>query len=89
MSSIRHVGDYQLTAHVTPGQGQFSAELLLSKSGGITLQRYRVPGDAFADSIAAHDHARQWMAMCEVSSDGRVRFDAHCLDQGRRAVAAA
>jgi hypothetical protein len=89
MSSIRHVGDYQLTAHVTPSAGQFSAELLLSRSGGITLRRYRVPGDAFTDRNAAHDHAKRWMAVCEVSGDGRVCFDADCLDQRQRAVAAA
>ena len=89
MSSIRHVGDYLLTAHVTPSEGRFSAELLLSRSGGITLQRYCLPGDAFTDRTAAHDHAKQWMAVCEVSSDGRVCFDAHCFDQSQRAVAAA
>ncbi|MBB4131353.1 MULTISPECIES: hypothetical protein [unclassified Xanthomonas] len=75
MASIRHVGDYQLTAHITPNDGRFASEILVSRPGGLTLYRYDLPVAAFADRRAAYDYARQWMAACTVSADGRLSND--------------
>lgn len=72
VTTTRHVGDYLLTAHITPSDGRFLPELLISRPGGITLQRYPVPSVAFADQGAAYDYAKHWMATCYVSSTGSV-----------------
>lgn len=72
VTAIRHVGDYLLTAHVTPAGGKFLPELLISKPGGITLHSHRVPSVGFTDQSAAYDYAKHWMATCHVSSTGAV-----------------
>ncbi|OWF61656.1 hypothetical protein B1H41_10535 [Xanthomonas vasicola pv. vasculorum] len=70
--ATRHVGDYLLTAHITPSDENFLPELLISRPGGITLHRYLVPSVAFPDRDAAYAYAKQWMIMCHVSSTGLV-----------------
>lgn len=69
-TSIRHVGDYQLTAHLTPNCGYFSPELLVSKHGGITMRRHTVEGLTFSDPVEAYTYAKQWMSACLVTGDG-------------------
>jgi hypothetical protein len=70
--ATRHVGDYLLTAHVTPSGGNFLPELLISRPGGITLHCYPVPSVAFPDRDEAYAYARHWMITCYVSSTGSI-----------------
>ncbi|NYI17412.1 hypothetical protein FHR53_000567 [Xanthomonas arboricola] len=71
-TATRRVGDYLLTAHITPSDGKFLPELLISRPGGITLHRYPVTAVAFPDQDSAYDYAKYWMATCYVSSTGSV-----------------
>ncbi len=67
---IRHVGDYALTAHAGALGSQFFAEILVSRSGGLTLHCYQLTSSGFATYAEAVAYARQKMDSCAVSDTG-------------------
>lgn len=69
---IRHVGDYALTAHAAAVGSQFFPEILVSRSGGITLRCYRLQSMGFATYAEAMAHAWQELGSCGVSSTGTL-----------------
>lgn len=69
---IRQVGDYALTAHVAAVGSQFFPEILVSRSGGLTLRCYQLQTTGFATYAEAVAHARQELRLCRVSSTGAL-----------------
>ncbi|EFF45681.1 hypothetical protein XAUC_43820 [Xanthomonas citri pv. aurantifolii str. ICPB 10535] len=67
---IRHVGDYALTAHAAAMGSQFFPEILVSRSGGLTLHCYQLPSSGFATYAEAVAYARKELDSCGVSSTG-------------------
>lgn len=69
---IRQVGDYVLTAHAATVGAMFFPEILVSRSGGLTLHQYRLPTSGFATYARAVAHAQDRTMGCSVSSDGSL-----------------
>ncbi len=72
---IRHVGDYSLTAHAAAMGSQFFPEILVSRSGGLTLHCYQLPSSGFATYAEAVAHARQELDSCAVLDTGVLLID--------------
>ncbi|OOW91526.1 hypothetical protein Xvtf_06125 [Xanthomonas campestris pv. vitistrifoliae] len=69
---IRQVGDYILTAHATTSGEMFFPEILISRSGGITLSRHQMPGlgyDTYAQAVA---YAESELGLYRVLSNGSL-----------------
>ncbi|MBO9855170.1 hypothetical protein J7396_00365 [Xanthomonas sp. A1809] len=69
---IRAVGDYLLTAHATTAGAMFIPEILVSKSGGLTLARHQLPGsgyDTYAQAVAC---AQSELGLYRVLSNGSL-----------------
>lgn len=69
---IRQVGDYVLTAHAASVDTMFFPEILVSRSGGLTLHQYRLPTSGFVTYARAVAHARDLLTGCRVTSDGSL-----------------
>lgn len=69
---IRQVGDYVLTAHAATVEAMFFPEILVSRSGGLTLHQYRLPTSGFATYACAVAHVQDQLTGCRVSSDGSL-----------------
>lgn len=69
---VRLSGEYVLTAHVVWLGDECCAEILVSKSGGITLRQHRLPVTGFTSYAEATSYALSQMRKCRVSGDGTL-----------------
>ncbi|MEA9586401.1 hypothetical protein VC279_08880 [Xanthomonas sp. WHRI 10064A] len=69
---VRLSGDYVLTAHVVWLRDECCAEILVSKSGGITLRQHRLPLTGFTSYAEATSYAQNQMRQCRVAGDGTL-----------------
>ncbi|QEX79479.1 hypothetical protein F6Y24_03675 [Xanthomonas arboricola pv. pruni] len=69
---IRQVGDYILTAHATTSGAMFFPEILISKSGGITLSRHQMPGSGYGTYAQAVAYAESELGLYRVLSNGSL-----------------
>lgn len=69
---IRQVGDYILTAHATTSGAMFFPEILISKSGGLTLRRHQLPGPGYDTYAQAVAYAERALDIYRVLSNGSL-----------------
>ncbi|MCC8628565.1 hypothetical protein WH216_05815 [Xanthomonas perforans] len=69
---VRLSGEYVLTAHVVWVGDECCAEILVSKSGGITLRQHRLPMTGFTSYAEATSYAQSLMRQCRVAGDGTL-----------------
>ncbi|MGV7197631.1 hypothetical protein [Xanthomonas axonopodis] len=69
---VRLSGEFVLTAHVVWLGNECSAEILVSKSGGITLRQHRLPLTGFTSYAEATSYAQSQMRQCRVAGDGTL-----------------
>lgn len=69
---IRQVGDYILTAHATTSGAMFFPEILISKSGGITLRRHQMPGSGYDTYAQVVAYAESELGLYRVLSNGSL-----------------
>ncbi|KFA30031.1 hypothetical protein KWG72_22795 [Xanthomonas vasicola pv. vasculorum] len=69
---IRQVGDYILTAHATTAGAKFFPEILVSKSGGLTLRRHQVLGSGYDTYAQAVAYAESELGLYRVLSNGSL-----------------
>lgn len=69
---VRLSGEYVLTAHVVWLGDECCAEILVSRSGGITLRQHRLPVTGFTSYSEATSYALSQMHLCRVSGDGAL-----------------
>ncbi|MFC0155076.1 hypothetical protein ACFFJ4_16075 [Xanthomonas dyei] len=69
---VRLWGEYVLTAHVVWLGDECCAEILVSKSGGITLRQHRLPTAGFTSHAEATSYAQSQMRQCRVAGDGTL-----------------
>ncbi|AUI92304.1 hypothetical protein BVV10_02715 [Xanthomonas oryzae pv. oryzae] len=65
-------GEYVLTAHVVRLGAECYAEILVSRSGGITLRQHRLPVTGFTSYSEASSYALSQMRTCRVSGNGTL-----------------
>ncbi|MCC4600169.1 hypothetical protein [Xanthomonas melonis] len=69
---IRQVGDYVLTAHATTAGVMFLPEILVSKSGGLTLRRHQLSASGYSTYAQAVAHAQSELGLYRVLSNGSL-----------------
>ncbi len=84
---VRLSGEYLLTAHVFRLGDKCCAEILVSRSGGITLRQHRLPMTGFTSYVEATSYAQSLMRQCRVAGDGTLLLPVAAetqLSQGRQ-----
>ncbi|QDS10753.1 hypothetical protein FPL03_05910 [Xanthomonas citri pv. glycines] len=69
---IRQIGDYIMTAHATASGAMFFPEILVSKSGGLTLHRHQLPSSGYGTYAQAVAYAEGELGLYRVLSNGSL-----------------
>ncbi|WP_274396314.1 hypothetical protein [Xanthomonas cucurbitae] len=69
---IREVGGFVLTAHAATAGDMFFPEILVSKSGGLTLRRHQLSNLGYATYAQAVAHAQSELGLYRVLSNGSL-----------------